>query len=691
MINILRTILSQVSNQCYGNTEEGSVQQLIMNINQFLLDKRYFVVIDDIWDVDTWDVIKHAFPMNNCSSRVITTTRIIHVAETCRSSFNGHVYNIRPLNIVRSRQLFRKRLFNSEESCPSYLEDISDQILEKCAGLPLAIIAISGLLANTERTEDLWDQVKDSIGRALVRNHITEGMMKILSLSYFDLPPHLKTCLLYVSIWPEDSIIRKKDLIRRWIAEGIIHKEGSYTIHEIGEVCFTELLNRNLIQPVNTNDYGEVKSCRVHDMILDFIISKSIEENFVTLLGFPTVTIGTQSKVVRRLSLEVSKQGYSALPTKGLVLSHVRSLNVLRTYDEIPSLEDFRHLRVLELKNCNRLKGHHLENILRFFQLRYLSLKHTLICELPEQIGRLKCLEILDLRDSEVKELPASIVNLGKLSHLFVDHGVKFPDGIVNMQALETLKGVTVSKQPLNFIWGIGQLSNLRNLVLHFEVDSNYEDTKEERNKALVSSLCKLGTQNLRSLTIWKGSNLLEEPLCLVTLERLITRSWCSAIQEVPKWVSSLKNLQQLRLKVQGVKQNDLNILGALPTLLILHLREVTMSNEKLRIGGEVGFQLLRIFIYDANYSLLDLMFAAGSAPKLEKLQISFVRVGKDVSPDFGIENLPCLITLRNSVKGDDCSVEAAQAAIERAASTHPNNPSLVFERIHERGIPGRY
>ncbi|KAK1661612.1 hypothetical protein QYE76_049771 [Lolium multiflorum] len=40
MINILRTILSQVSNQCYGNTEEGSVQQLIMNINQFLLDKR---------------------------------------------------------------------------------------------------------------------------------------------------------------------------------------------------------------------------------------------------------------------------------------------------------------------------------------------------------------------------------------------------------------------------------------------------------------------------------------------------------------------------------------------------------------------------------------------------------------------------------------------------------------------------
>jgi hypothetical protein len=98
---------------------------------------------------------------------------------------------------------------------------------------------------------------------------------------------------------------------------------------------------------------------------------------------------------------------------------------------------------------------------------------------------------------------------------------------------------------------------------------------------------------------------------------------------------------------VQGVKQNDLNILGALPSLIILHLREVTKSNEKLRISREAGFRLLRIFMYDANYSLLDLMFEAGSAPKLEKLHISFVCVGKDVPLDFGIENLPCLITLK--------------------------------------------
>ena len=112
--------------------------------------------------------------------------------------------------MVHSRQLFYGRLFNSKENCPAYLEEVSDQILAKCDGLPLAIIAISGLLANTEQTEHHWNQVKASIGCALERNSSVQRMIKILSLSYFDLPIHLKTCLLYLSIFPEDSVIEKK-------------------------------------------------------------------------------------------------------------------------------------------------------------------------------------------------------------------------------------------------------------------------------------------------------------------------------------------------------------------------------------------------------------------------------------------------------------------------------------------------
>ena len=175
--------------------------------------------------------------------------------------------------MAHSRQLFHRRLFSTGEICPSHLEEVSDQILNKCGGLPLAIIAISSLLANKERTKDQWDHVKNSIGCALERNPSIDGMISILSLSYFDLPHHIKTCLLYLSIFPEDYIIKKNDLIRRWIAEGFIHKEGNYTLCELGEICFNELVNRSLVQP----DKIKHDSWRVHDAILDFIISQSVE------------------------------------------------------------------------------------------------------------------------------------------------------------------------------------------------------------------------------------------------------------------------------------------------------------------------------------------------------------------------------------------------------------------------------
>lgn len=297
-------------------------------------------------------------------------------------------------------------------------------------------------------------------------------------------------------------------------------------------------------------------SCRVHNTILDFIISKSIEENFVTLVGVPNLTIGTQSKP-RRLSLQVEEEGNSIL-SMNLVLSHVRSLNVFGDAVKIPSMMEFRHLRVLDFGGCRQLENHHLVNIGRLFQLRYLSLRQLGVSELPEEIKHLQCLEMLDLRDTNVRELPATIVHLGSLVHLLVDNCVTFPDGVSKMQSLEMLKRVRAFKQSSNFLQELGQLKNLRKLYFDL-LDVPVRAVKECcKNEIAHQSLRNLGTQNLRSVTIWNGGSFLLEPWCPppLSLKKLMT--WRSAVPEVPAWVGSLINLQKLRLEVKILGPEDL-------------------------------------------------------------------------------------------------------------------------------------
>jgi disease resistance protein RPM1 len=514
-------------------------------------------VVDDIWNVEIWEVIKFAFPMSSYDCRIITTTRMNNVAQSCCSTFSGHIYNMNPLGMVDSRQLFHKRLFNSEE-CPPHLEEVSSQILEKCAGLPLAIIAISGLLASKEKTKEKWHQIESSIGRGLERNSSIEGMIKIISFSYFDLPHHLKTCLLYLSIFPEDCIIEKDMLIRRWIAEGFIEKKDGYTLYESGEMCFNELINRSLIDPdFYEQRFDEVTGCRVHDTVLDFIVSKSIEENFVTINGVPGINPGREDKI-RRLSL----QNNGEIPG-GLILSAVRSLNIFGRDVKIPSLLEFKHLRVLCYEYCGSIEDHHLAGICNLLHLKCLRLNGVSITKVPEEIAKLQYLETLDVKctSGENASVPATISVDGRLVH-FVSSGCNILDDIEGTEALEVLGPISVIHQSANFFRRLGDLKNLRNLELHVFI---YEAERE-----LACSIRKLVKANLRFLDIFVdgGPNNLVEELNLpaeCSLQKLSLHG--RSVSNVPRWMGSLVNLQKLSLSLSSPCQKDLKILGGLPDL----------------------------------------------------------------------------------------------------------------------------
>jgi hypothetical protein len=109
--------------------------------------------------------------------------------------------------------------------------------------------------------------------------------------------------MLYLSIYPEHHKINKNDLARQWVAEGFIYPE------DVAKNYFNELVNRSMIQPAHTDYNGEVISCKVHDMVLDLILHKSREENFVTVIDDIQEITGYKNKI-RRLSFNQDARCY---------------------------------------------------------------------------------------------------------------------------------------------------------------------------------------------------------------------------------------------------------------------------------------------------------------------------------------------------------------------------------------------
>jgi len=183
-----------------GDLKELDEKQLIGELREQLQGKRYFIVVDDIWEMSIWRTVDLAFVDGNCGSRLLTTT--------CKSEVSkeiGEVYKLHELSDNNSKKLFHSITFGGEEKhpCSDELDKVSNTIIKKCGGIPLAIVTIAEVLA---RKPIEWSNVYNSIGFGPDDNKV-EDMKKILSFSYYDLPSHLRTCLLYLSTSPEEQFI----------------------------------------------------------------------------------------------------------------------------------------------------------------------------------------------------------------------------------------------------------------------------------------------------------------------------------------------------------------------------------------------------------------------------------------------------------------------------------------------------
>uniref|UniRef100_A0ACD5TB81 Uncharacterized protein n=1 Tax=Avena sativa TaxID=4498 RepID=A0ACD5TB81_AVESA len=376
------------------------VQDIIDPLREYLKHKRYFILVDDLWDQQAWDIISCAFPENSNGSRVVVTTRIDEVGLWACHSDRANIYIMKQLEEQDSRSLFVSRVFGPENVCPPQFKEISDEILKKCGGLPLAIITIASLVASHEpRTLREWECIKNSLGSKFATKPTLEEMRGILNLSYMHLPVRLRPCFLYLGMYPEDREIMRDDLVRQWIAEGLVCSSHGVDLEDVAKSYFNELINKSLIQPASTK-YGEIVSCRVHDMLLDLILSKSTEDNFISVAynSEDMARLHSCEYKVRRLSLQTSVGGATS-EALASSMSQVRSFAWLGQCKYTPHLSQFKYLRVLLFEFPDQVDTIvDLTVIGHLFLLRYLKAfaVHSKLV-LPKEIQGLVHLETLEL------------------------------------------------------------------------------------------------------------------------------------------------------------------------------------------------------------------------------------------------------------------------------------------------------
>ncbi|KAM5558202.1 hypothetical protein ABKV19_020093 [Rosa sericea] len=254
--------LSGVSDEQRQGIANLSNDEIAERLCNFQRHRKCLVVLDDIWTLDAWNSFNGGFSVDEeTESRILLTTRNREVASLARG--NSLLYESRALSADESWNLFRKIAFfemgdtNSDSQIYSKKEELGKNMLQHCAGLPLAIIVLAGLLARKD-TIDEWETVHKNVNVYIRRGTDLEREYKgqkyggaSWALSYDNLPYRLKLCFLYSANFPEDYEIPVKRLTQLWMAEGFISTTSTEMMEDVSYSCLSELVERCMVQVVD--------------------------------------------------------------------------------------------------------------------------------------------------------------------------------------------------------------------------------------------------------------------------------------------------------------------------------------------------------------------------------------------------------------------------------------------------------
>ncbi|EOA33240.1 hypothetical protein CARUB_v10021618mg [Capsella rubella] len=615
---------------------------------RLLETSKSLIVFDDIWKEEDWNRIKPIFPPRK-GWKVLLTSRNESVAmrtETTNINFKPEC-----LTIEESWTLFRSILFPRKNAfkfqVDEEMETMGKQMIKHCGGLPLAVKVLGGILA-TQYTPHYWRRVFENIGTHIVARHSFSkedniSFNYIMSLSFEELPVHLKQCFLYLAHFPEDYEIHVEKLSYHWATEGISQPRNydGATIRDVADGYIEELVRRNMVISERDIMTMRFETCQLHDMMREVCLFKAKEENFLQVAGTNSSIAPSQS-LAHSQSPSTSRRLVLHNPTTKLhveqVIKNPKLRSIVIIWNDIRrgwmlsglTLTRLQLMRVLDLSKAE-FEGKKLpSSIGKLIHLRYLSLEGAVISHLPSSLGNLKLLIYLNLdvfvRSAVVRSvfMPNVLMGMQELRYLALPRyeleTVELELGkLINM---ETLKNFSTEKCRLVDLHGMARLRTL-SIILNSE-------TNVETLSASIG-----GLRHLESLNI-------EDPLYKRMIEEVIPFGCKKKRLLEEGLVLNRHHLNKLEISIYMPRLPDEKHLPS--HLTCLDLRECRLVEDPMPILEKL-LHLKEVCLWSRSFCGTRMICSEGGFSQLYKLLLSGLRDWKEWIVEEGC--MPLLHTLK--------------------------------------------
>ncbi|CAN6442624.1 unnamed protein product [Victoria cruziana] len=375
------------------------LETLCSKLRDAIKDKRFLLVLDDVWDLDWWEKLRLHFQGGASGSKFLITSRKKKLMKLLEHHYGVFVHDLRGFTGEESRKLFTKQIGKTE----AVLRDegkleIGERILKKCGDLPLVIKTVGSLL-RTKETAAQWQNVEKSEIWSWKEEDDGEGgvLLPGLVLSYNDLQAHLKNCFVYCSLFPKDFEMEKDMLAQQWIAHGFVKEKEGIDTQQSAKDCLNELVDRCLLEEGHAD--LDDRFLRMHDVIHDLALYIGDDEYSHDSVKTNTRHLSLTGKDQDSLSLDGLKFESNKLRTllchEGLppkVVCDLKGLRVLRMEgfsDELSqSIDRLLHLKYLDLSYS------HVKSMCTLHNLPFLKTLRLSSCD---RIRRLPCLPKLEV------------------------------------------------------------------------------------------------------------------------------------------------------------------------------------------------------------------------------------------------------------------------------------------------------